>query len=64
MLNRENRAILKTLTGEYKRFAKKLSSAVFTRCEGSRAINENLSEMFLMLKAAQDEGLPFSEAVP
>ena len=64
MLNKENRTILKSLKGEYKRFAKKLSRSAFLRCEGRRAINENLAEMFALLQNAQEQGKPFDAAIP
>lgn len=64
MLNRENKAVLKSLNGEYKKFAKRLAFAVFARCEGNKAINENLAEMFAMLQNAQEQGKPFEAAIP
>lgn len=64
MLNRENKAVLKCLKGKYKKFAKRLSSAAFARCEGRQAINENLEEMFAMLQNAQEQGKPFEAAIP
>lgn len=64
MLNRENRAVLKALHGDYKKFAKRLASSAFARCEGNQAINENLAEMFSLLKNAQEQDKPFEKTIP
>ena len=45
-LNRQNKAILKSLDGEYKKFGKKVKSAVFAHCKGEDAVNDTLCDMF------------------
>ena len=64
MLNKENRKILKTLSGEYHAFALKLKQEVFSRCSDWKAINENLYDMLEMLRSAQEEKRTFSEVIP
>ena len=39
-LNRQNKAILKSLDGEYKKFGNKVKSAVFAHCKGEDAVND------------------------
>lgn len=63
-LNIQNKAILKSLDGEYKKFGKKVKSAVFAHCKGEDAVNDTLCDMFGMLADAQNEGRPLADLIP
>ena len=63
-LNRQNKAILKSLDGEYKKFGNKVKSAVFAHCKGEDAVNDTLCDMFGMLAEAQREGRPLADLIP
>ena len=63
-LNRQNKAILKSLDGEYKKFGNKVKSAVFSHCKGEDAVNDTLCDMFGMLAEAQREGRPLGDVIP
>ena len=63
-LNRQNKAILKSLDGEYKKFGNKVKSAVFAHCKGEDAVNDTLCDMFGMLAEAQREGRPLGDVIP
>lgn len=64
MLTKNNKEILKTLNGEYLKFAKKLKNAVFSHCSGNDAINDTLCDIFLMLAEAQTDNRVFSDVIP
>lgn len=63
-LSRENRAILKSLGGEYKKFGKRLKSAVFSHCKGDDEINDCLGDMLGGLSEAQEAGRPLADVIP
>ena len=63
-MNGENRTILKSLKGEYKRFARNVSRSVFFRYGSGEYVDSQLFELFSMLQSAQEDGVPFEEVIP
>ena len=64
MLKKENKQLIKSLTGEYKKFAKSVTGAVFSHCVGNDAINETLNDLFVLLADAQATGQAFCNVIP
>lgn len=64
MLNRQNKKSLKSLIGDYRKFARRLKNELFERCKGNEAINESLEDIYLMLTTAQSEQRAFDDVIP
>ncbi len=64
MLNAENRKIYRSLKGEYKKFAKRLCSAIRVHCRGREETDDALSGMFGILSEAQAQNRPLAEVIP
>ena len=64
MLNRTNRKLYRSLRGEYKRYARRLKNTLFDCCCGKDAVNDSLSDEFIMLAEAQSHTAPLRTSSP
>lgn len=63
MQSKENKQLMKSLKGEYKKFAKRICLAVRFRCSGN-AVEETLGDMLALLAEAQETGQPLCDVIP
>ena len=64
MLNKTNRKLYRLLRGEYKRYARRLKNTLFDCCCGKDAVNDSLSDVFIMLAEAQSAHRAFTDVIP
>ena len=64
MLNKTNRKLYRSLRGEYKRYARRLKDTLFDCCRGKDAVNDSLSDVFIMLAEAQSAHRAFTDVIP
>ena len=64
MLNKTNRKLYRSLRGEYKRYARRLKNTLFDCCCGKDAVNDSLSDVFIMLAEAQSAHRAFTDVIP
>ena len=64
MLNKANRKLYRSLRGEYKKYARRLKDTLFDCCRGKDAVNDSLSDVFIMLAEAQSARRAFADVIP